>query len=495
VNRSGKGAERKVLPGPALPILVFAVFCFFPFGIFGKGKTEAEEEKTPINQEWVLCVTAFDTGALSASRQIMGNVITANLVDHLNSVNYRIRMSPEYVYYEETAWAKARMEKGKEIAVKRDERDQMLFRGTPSWRYRRDIKAKNEEIKKLEEEYQKIDAAKPLVFDKPAVVLTEGNRNGIFPLPPEAGKEYGFCVSQKVDAFLTGVVTEFHGRIFVNLRIYTLYSRSYSYEDNTIFSLDDINLVMNELAGRLNAAISETAPAAIRVRAEPENAMVLIDGSFAGRGATDTLEHSPGPVEVTVTAERYNSASVPLELTAGEVTELSLDLQPLAHSAFTIEAEERPGSAVYRGNLYAGESPLAAELPLGQYENIVVQTPDGETGSVVVQGGNLASGNLILKTSPPPEAKQVDRFRKKFYGAYGRFWFALPVAFLLYGMSTAYTNSYTNNTLPQLYENALTYRYVSIGAIVIAGGFLAESLFRTGRYLYATGRNETKLAK
>jgi hypothetical protein len=135
------------------------------------------------------------------------------------------------------------------------------------------------------------------------------------------------------------------------------------------------------------------------------------------------------------------------------------------------------------------------ELPLGQYENISVQTPAGETGSVVVQGGIFSAENLILKTSPPPEAKQVDRFRRMYYGAWGRFWFALPAAFLIYGISSAYTNSYNNNTLPELYDKATAYNYISIGAIAVAGGFLGESLFRMGRYLYTTGRNETRLVK
>jgi hypothetical protein len=281
----------------------------------------------------------------------------------------------------------------------------------------------------------------------------------------------------------------------VSLRIYTLYSRSYSYEDSTIFSPDDISLVMDELAGRLNAAVSETAPAAIRIRAEPEDALVLIDGSFAGQGATDIMEHSPGEVEVTVSAGNHDSLSVPLELNAGEIAELSLNLPPLRLSPLTVEAADRPGSAVYRGNLYAGDSPLVVELPRGQFENITVQTPEGETGSVVVQGGVFSAENLILKTSPPPETKQVDRFRRMYYGAWGRFWFALPAAFLVYGISTAYINSYNNNILPELYDKATAYHYFSIGTMVVAGGFLGESLFRMGRYLYITGRNETRLAK
>ncbi|MDR2403240.1 MAG: PEGA domain-containing protein [Spirochaetaceae bacterium] len=487
MNRAG-------LSGLAFPIPALLVFFLFPSGLFGLGKTE-EEEKVSLNKEWVLCVTAFDVSSLPPSRQIIGNVVSTNLADRLTSVKYRFRMPSESLYYEEIAWSGARMEKGKQIASKRNERDQLLFQGNASWRYQKDIKQKDEEIKKLEEEYRQIDGDKPLVYDKPTVVLTEDNRNGTFPAAPAAGKEYRFCKTQRADAFLAGQVTEFHGRIFVNLRIYTLYSRSYSYEDSTIFSLDDISLVMDELAGRLNAAVSETAPAAIRIRVEPEDALVIIDGSFAGRGATDTLEHSPGEVEVTVSAERHDSLSLPLELSSGEMTDLSLKLRPLSLSSFTVEAADSPGSAVYRGNLYAGESPLPLDIPLGQYENISVQTPEGKTGSVVVQGGIFTGENLILNPNPSPETKQVDRFRRKFYGAYGRFWFTLPAAVLIYGISTAYTNSYNNNTLPELYNKASTYNYVSIGAIVVAGGFLGEALFRMGRYLYTTGRNETRLVK
>ncbi|MDR0710691.1 MAG: hypothetical protein LBF77_11570, partial [Spirochaetaceae bacterium] len=79
--------------------------------VYGGGKTE-ETAAESVNKEWVLCVTSFDVSALPPSRRIVGEVLSVSLVRYLNDISYRIRMSPEYTYYESTAWLKARQEAG-----------------------------------------------------------------------------------------------------------------------------------------------------------------------------------------------------------------------------------------------------------------------------------------------------------------------------------------------------------------------------------------------
>jgi hypothetical protein len=260
------------------------VFVLFPHRAFGKGKAEAGSRPDPVNTEWVFCVTALDVSSLPPARRIIGEVLQANLVASLKAVDYRIRIFPEYTYYEGAAWSKARLEAGKKLAAKRSQRDLLLYQGGANWRYRRSLETADKEIAQLEADLKKAEALIPEIGTKPVFKLTKENEQGTFPAAPEPGKEKRFCVSQTSDAFLSGKVSEFHGRLYVVMRIYARYADSYIYEDSDIFSPEDLSVAAEEIAGRLTAAIAGTEPAALQVTAAPEDAMVLVNNSYAGRG-------------------------------------------------------------------------------------------------------------------------------------------------------------------------------------------------------------------
>jgi hypothetical protein len=467
--------------------LVSAFLCGLSPGIFGKGKKDTEE-KPPLNAEWVLCVTAFDVSSLPPSQRATGEMMARGLVDALNSVDYRIRISREYAYYEEYAWSKNRSGAGRTLAEKRSERDLLVYRGNPDWKYRREIKALDEEIVELETAYRETEADIPGIVREPVFTLTQENNEGGFPEAPGAGKEFRFCMDRKADAFLTGVVSGYHGRIFLSLRMYALYTRSFFYEDSTIFSPEDITAAMDEVAGRLAAAVSGTAPAAVAVRAKPEDSIILINESFAGRGETLVIERLPGPVEVRVFTDNHETASVKTDLIAGELAELYVDLKPLALEALTVTAPGALGAAVYRGSLYIGGSPVTLDIPADKYEYFYIETGEGDSAAMVYAGRD---GTALLEPRPPRE-KEVEFFRRKFYGAYGRFWIALPITFLLSGISTAKSAAYNyGGGNPDFYDEAIHNYYISIAAMVITGCVLAETVYRVYRYTRASTASVT----
>jgi hypothetical protein len=492
-----RAPERRISGGVFILLFGTVVFAFFPHEAFGKGKAETETRPDPINTEWVFCVTALDVSALPPARRIIGEVLQANLVDSLKTVDYRIRIFPEYTFYEGTAWSKARLEAGKKLAAKRNQRDLLLYQGNANWRYRRSLETVNKEIVQLEEDFKKTEALIPEIGTKPVFKLTGENEQGVFPKAPKSGEEKRFCISQNADAFLSGKVSEFHGRLYIVLRIYARYADSYIYEDSDIFSPDDLNIAAEEISGRLTAVIAGTEPAAIQVTAVPENAMVLINNSFAGRGKTAILERSPGQVEVSVYAEHHNPYTVSLELTAGELAELSLRLTPLAESVFNVESPSGSGGSVYRGALYLGEIPQTVGLPLNQYEYFRVNTPEGDIAQIVLFGGAEPDriNTISVQPTAPKGKNEVATIRRKYYGAYGRFWLLLPAAYVLWGVSSTMTNTYNMTQNPELYNRALTLSYVSMGAVIAAGGFLLESFIREAVYLVVSTRNEPKLAK
>jgi hypothetical protein len=413
------------------------------------------------------------------------------LTDSLNSVDRRIRVSPEYAYYQEYTWFKAYSEAGRQVAAKQTERDMLLFQGSPAWKYRKGIKTVDGEIEKLNVLYRETEAEIPGIVTEPQFRLTEGNNSGVFPALPEPGLEYRFCVEQKADAFLAGAVSEYHGRIFISLKMYTLYTRSFHYEDSAIFSPEDITPAVTELAGRLAAAVSGTRPAAVAVKARPAEAIVLVDEVFAGQGETAVMEHLPGPVEVRVFADNHETVSVPVDLIAGELAELSINLKPLAQAALTITVPEGLNAQVYRGSRYVGDAPIVQFVPRDRHEYFYASTPDEESASMVYRGIN---GTVVLEPESPRE-KEVERYRRKFYGAYGRFWIALPAAFLLSGIAGTYTSAYNYGGNPDIFDKSINYYYISIAALAVTGYMLAESFYRLYNYVYNAGEDVTRIGK
>jgi hypothetical protein len=324
----------------------------------------------------------------------------------------------------------------------------------------------------------------------------DGNTSGTFPKPPEEGGEYRFCTGQKADAFLLCSLSEYHDRLYLNVKMYTLYTRSYSFEDNVLFSNEDINDVMDEISSRLAVVVSESLPSGILVHASPQDAIVLIDGSYAGRGDMETHTRPPGNVEVTIQADNYRTASVPLELNAAELAELFIELTPFGMSAFEVTVPDNPGSRVFLGSLYVGETPFTIELPRNEFAYISVETAEGEIGTAIYRDGGFVKGRAqffqengggraAFSTIRPvsPEEKRVENARQRFYRSYGAFWIILPASLITAGIAGNYIGINDNAEL------------IQTGANAAWGASLGYTLFELFRYIYASGGDSMPIVK
>jgi hypothetical protein len=442
--------------------------------------------------------------ALPPNRRIIGEVMTRNLVNAINALDYRIRVSREYAYYEGYAWSQTRAAAAKALAAKRDERDLLLYRGEPAWRYRRNLKTIEADIKRLEEALAETEAEVPLIEKYPVFKFTDGNASGNFPEPPAAGGEYRFCQSQKADGFLAGEVIELYGRLYITLRIYAVYTRSVVYEDNIIFSPDDAGGAVHEIAGRLVAVLGGGASAAIAVSVEPEDTLVLIDKSFAGRGEIAPREHPPGKITVSLSAENYAPQTIETELAAGELTEIKTSLVPLNLADVEVTVPGEAGVLVYRGALYVGEAPLTLRLPLHQFDYVHVETPGLKTARAVFftpeYVGETTTLALQTKIPPPPGQKRVEKARRGYYWAWGIAWIAGAAAWMSYGLTTTYGETYRNTPVrfdlsPDLYNQAMGLYYINIGALTLIGAAVVYDVFQLVRYIYISGQDAAPIIR
>jgi hypothetical protein len=357
------------------------------------------------------------------------------------------------------------------------------------------------------------------VDEKPVFTLTQKNRAGTFPLPPGPGAEYRFCTDEKADAFLTGSLSEYYGRVFLDLRMYTRYSGSYSYENSVLFSYEDFDNAVDEIANHLALAISVVYPSTILVRSSPPEAMVLIDGAYAGRGELESRTHSPGKAEIEVIADNHIPVSIPLELKAGELAELFINLTPLGLTAFSAEVTGKPGSKVFLGSLYMGETPLTLDLPVAESSYISVETPEGEGGAVILRDNNIVHGAAqferndsylradFLTTVPvSEEEKLVGNTRNNFYKAYGVFWFILPASMLAAGIAGTYiaSNDYvTSNNLysydqekrARISDNASFGSTIQTFSYGLIGASLGVAFYQIYKYLHSSRADATPIVK
>jgi hypothetical protein len=466
--------------------------------LFAKGKTDETEKKLQ-NVEWVLCITELDSSTLPLEKQIISQIFSRSLTEKLKNVNHHVRVASEYAYYEGQAWAAARNTAAKALSAKMDERTLLLYRGDAGWKYKQEVAKRDLEIEKLKEALEKVENEAPLIESKPEFKLTSGNLTFTFPKAPKEGGESKFCKDQKAEAFLAGTITDFHGRYYVVIKLFTNFTQSYVYEDDIIFSPADLDKAVDEITDRLIIALSGNKPAAIAVYAEPAEALVLINRSFAGRGETGVREYPPGKVTVSASAENYESITMETELEGGELAELKFSLQPMSFGDVRITGIFNSGS-VYQGALYVGSTPLTLQMPLNQLEYIELEPSRSESGKAVfhtpAEAGTI--NFLALPASASSERGRVEKARRWYYWAWGGTWITGITAMLAYGLYNSYDEAFKmrNGAVSSDFNsqyNAMN--YVLVGSLAVAGLAMAHEVFQIFRYVYIANKDATPYVK
>jgi hypothetical protein len=439
-------------------------------------------------------MTAFDVSDLPPAQAGLGPILQSRLASRLRGVDRRVRTSEELALYGERAFSEARNGVIAQLAVKRRERDGLLFNGLPRWKYKKELRRIDKELKELEALFVKTENTIIRIEERPLFVLSEGS----FPQPPLPGGEEAFLEAQKADAFLSGKLSSYYGRIYAELRIYTRDS-AFVFEDAVIFSYEDMNDAADDLATRIEAVAAGTARSVLTIKTEPEDARILVNENLAANREPVLL--NPGAVSVSVSAEGYENFSGGLELFPGEEAETDIVLSPIESEILKFSV---PGAKIYIGALYAGTVPpgeyLEISVPLDRYRYINVETEDGRRGEVIVFGEQQAEDGGYIEVNPriiPGKDEQpVEKRRRQFYGAWGRFWVTLPLAFLLDGLASSYASAYTaSRGKEEFLDRFNTAYYISRGAMIAAGVFGVESIIRLIIYINTANREAVPLRK
>ena len=482
--------------------ILFFIILFFSFNalLFSMGRQDEVEVKTQ-NNRWVLCISNFDSSSLPENKNNIAGVIMKKLVENLSAINFRTRLKTEYAYYEETAWLHARSEKAKAVAAKQNERSMLIFKGDSGWRYRRNLERIDEDIKKLYLELEEIDNNAPVINEQPVFGLVKDNLENKFPDAPITGNEYQFCLEHKSDALLTGSVIMFHERFVVTLRLYTIYTQSFLWEDSVIFSHDDLENAVDEYTRSLIIALSGSEPVILAVKAEPEETLLLINGAFAGRGETSKMEYPPGTITIDASAPEHKNLTFETELFSGDYTEIDINLRPVEY--VNVEIPGTFEGKIYHGALYVGEAPLTLRLPLNQMDYIELETHDNAKAAAVFHSfGEAELTHSLALPEPIQSAKgSVDRARRNFYWSWGGTWAAAAAAWISYNAyvnsNTAISSNYvqTGSYNQDFYDRNLRMYYISMGSFIALGAAVVLDIFFISRYVKAANKGNVSVTE
>jgi hypothetical protein len=236
----------------------------------------------------------------------------------------------------------------------------------------------------------------------------------------------------------------------------------------------------------------------LTVHANPEDARILVNGRQAH--SDEEIKVFPGELTVSVSAGGHRTAVREAELASGEKAELDIALNPLSMEMLDIAVPGAESASIYMGALYVGTFPdfSGLEIPQGSYAYINTETDDGRTGRGIVLGSENEGRIITFNPQAPLQGKEAEKrsvevLRRKFYGAYGRFWVALPLAFLINGVFQSYAISYNASGSREIYDTAITAQNITMGAWIGAGLFLAETLVRLVFYVRAADKEAVPL--
>jgi hypothetical protein len=477
-------------------ICVLIMMLSVGYASFAKGAQAAPA--APVNGTWTLCITEFDTSELPPARAVMGHMVMQYIVENMRTAETRLWTSEEAIYYNKAARLKAESTAAKKITAKQAERDKLIFEGASNRKYKQNLKKIDADLATLRSGLAKANASAPPLALSPAVKLVEKNLTNSFPAPPAKHHEYYFCSEQKADAFLSGKINEYFGRLYIEISLWSVYARRITYTDSIIFSPENIKEGTTELSYRLFDYISGFLPSWIKVRTNLPGAIIIVENNVSGNGETEIMNFTPGTVSVTAFAPDYNTFETKVELQEGELADVTVDLTPIPIDEFEVILKEdtsgiSAGSAsLYDGALYAGHLPMTLHGHSGQQRNLNVETSDGKIAQTVFL---VSKTPIVFDPKTPPSGDRVEVARKKFYSAYGRFWIALPLAVLGMGLNNTITSVYNANPSanPDLGPQQKLINISSIGLTVLTGVFLAESFYRIGRYVWEANKESSPL--
>jgi hypothetical protein len=279
-------------------------------------------------------------------------------------------------------------------------------------------------------------------------------------------------------SFTMGVFSFWEGRNLVWIE------RAYLPEEAGGF-IEEARLVMiDTLLGRDWASLS--------VKTNESGASLSLNGVGVGRGGVNLPYLVPGTYQVHARAPGYQGETVEIELYHRQRETLEIELKPLDWPSFNISTIPE-GADLYLGSRWLGQSPWEGSLPP---ENTIlsIRKPGYRETSRYLPEKRKEGMEILLPVESFKVEHLMETHKKRFYSSLGAFVLALPVPFILQGISQYSAQAWynenslygSNDETDRLRRISLLSYYGSQGALFIQGALFVNMVIDAVRYVKTT---------
>ncbi len=476
------GPKRRHAPYVVLVLILTRAFLWPSVALFASGESESPEQDLPSGADWTVGLCSFSAPGFDSSGRLALALTALELGRELVKMGVHTASTTEVEKLVESATLASRESAEKDVIAKRNARDLILFQGLSK---QKQAQARDSADEKIIEALKLLEASsveKPVANKRRIVLAKENQNDALFP-PPETGKEEAFCVDKNLDAIITGWARPYYERTLLSVSLFSLADGGNLYTGEIIFSPEDRQRSISSLAESVARAALGEVPAALAVISA--GADIVVDGSYRGRGVIGPLERPAGPVRVDLSAPGYANRQFDLELDSGKLSTIAITLEELRYSELelvplTIDGLPDQESIIRKGVEYIGTGPSTVKVAEDASAYFSAETAD-KIAEIVVSAG---AGSLAFSLNrSSDDGKELERARKAFYGAFGRFSIMLPIAFLVSGFAKGYKDRVVFGSSQETALLGARMDFAGNVLWVTAGVFVAEAVYRFTKFI------------
>jgi hypothetical protein len=300
-----------------------------------------------------------------------------------------------------------------------------------------------------------------------------------------------YAKNNDLDLFFYGSVEEFQGYIYLEMHGFDNLLKRDMFQYKEVITPEEIYTIVPAARKKFIGLLLGRQWSTIKVTVAPAEALVFINGQFAGVGTTVKDFLKPGVVKILVQHPDYYEQQWNAELQPEEEKNIEISLEKFDLGRVMLDSI--PASAsVYVNAVYAGTTPIEIEKSM-KLKRILLQKEEYEDYTFHI--GYLSKDSItstLKKKGLSPEEQQKKK-RDDFYTAFGFFLVSVPFSIFLSGYAADFRNdSYRIPIDDPSYDQTLllsnTLYISSYIALAVSGGLFIYMGFKLSDYMKAGDR-------
>lgn len=305
---------------------------------------------------------------------------------------------------------------------------------------------------------------------------------------PEAFKhEYEkSIISEKINGLITGKIKSAGNYLSVTMELKqypggTLYATA-----QDVGLISEINEIAYRLSNQLLPSLINTVPITLNVLIEPADVAqqsVLYIGDEVYRGSSNRIQVQPGIRNLRIETIGYKTVNIAYNFVEEPVYNIRIQLVEEQNFLLALSLPTSIVASVNVNALPQGDVPVEVSINSQKYFGELMM-PDGWSSFFLIDATNITQpSSLVIQVPEEDVTKKIDRSRLRLYRAYGYVLMAMPLYFVVQGISETKQSSVLAGQADN--SDLAFWNVASYSSIGVLGGCLVNMVIQLGRYLFA----------